>query len=355
MANIGPQLPPHLQNQFESRKDEEESDDDVGSSLPPSIGPQIPLSLVQKKDDNDEREKEQEGAAVGIGPAIPAHLLSRKKEDDAEEDSGDDIGPSIGPVAGPSRPSPSPGPSNPGKRVIGPSFPTYAPTYDPKTYSQVQNPDDDSDDDVGPKPLPAGMKHQESSAVQEFIEREERRRKQLEEASKPKAPKREEWMLVPPSHSDLLGNLDPSRLKKGRQFSKSTAEPRATDTSLWTETPAERQKRLADEVSGKKRRAVDSAPADDDPDKKRRKQEEERIRKGVEEYTKKQRGGALVDQHAAATASKEGSEEPPVIWDHARDMAIGGRLMDDGKRKQMLQEAKGLGSRFSSGKGGGFL
>lgn len=238
---------------------------------------------------------------------------------------------------------------------MGPSFPTYGPTYNAQTYSQMQGMDeDDSDDDVGPKPLPAGMKHQESSAVQEFMEREERRRKQLEEANKPKAPKREEWMLVPPSHSDLLGKLDPTKLKKGRQFSKNTNE-RSNDTSLWTETPQERQKRLEDEVSGKKRRATDTAPVDDDPDKKRRRQEEARIRQGVDEYTKNKRGGALVDQHATALAGQKESDEPPVIWDHARDMGLGGRLMDDGKRNKLLQEAKGLGSRFSTGKSGGFM
>lgn len=60
------------------------------------------------------------------------------------------------------------------------------------------------------------------------------------------------------------------------------------DMSLWTETPAERQQRLADEVSGKKRRVAD-APVVEDMDekarKKRRKEEEETIRKGVEEHT----------------------------------------------------------------------
>lgn len=36
-------------------------------------------------------------------------------------------------------------------------------------------------------------------------------------------------------------------------------------------------------------------------------------------------------------------------------MSIGGRLMDDDKRKQMIRESKGLADRFGSGKGGSFL
>jgi len=129
------------------------------------------------------------------------------------------------------------------------------------------------------------------------------------------------------------------------------------DMSLWTETPAERQQRLADEVSGKKRRVADAPVAEDMDEKarkKRRKEEEETIRKGVEEHTRKKRGAALVDQHADGSKTPAGPEVPG-IWDHSRDMGLGGRLMDDDKRNKMLKEAKGLGDRFGSGKGGGFL
>ena len=59
--------------------------------------------------------------------------------------------------------------------------------------------------------------------------------------------------------------IDPTRLNKGRKFAPTT-NPNAgsTDTTLWTETPAERQQRLADELSGKKRRKENSeVPVDD--------------------------------------------------------------------------------------------
>ena len=127
--------------------------------------------------------------------------------------------------------------------------------------------------------------------------------------------------------------------------------------SLWTETPAERQQRLADEVQGKKRRVTDAALVDEEEleRKRRRKKEEERMRKGVDDYTRKRRGPALVDRHKEALSQKPPDKEEAVVWDHARDMAIGGRLMDDDKRGKMLKEAKGLGDRFNSGEIGGFL
>ena len=143
------------------------------------------------------------------------------------------------------------------------------------------------------------------------------------------------------------------------------------DNSLWTETPAEKQQRLADEVVGKRRRAADPVPEDDE--KKKRRKDEEVIRRGVKEYTvgvfgrtfsrkityswlffqERIRGPSLLAQHA--TSEKEDKDENPAIWDHERDMGMGGRLMDDQKRSKFIKEARGLGDRFSSGKSGGFL
>ncbi|KAF8907695.1 hypothetical protein CPB84DRAFT_1744596 [Gymnopilus junonius] len=341
-----------------------------------------------------------EPSSSSIGPQIPAHLLNQNSststtssserklqvfdddddDDDGPQPSGHSIGPAFPPefrrTAGPttvsgSRPVAGPPSSSTshaqGARRVGPTLPPGfpSPAYD----------EDSDDDDIGPKPLPASMQqqHQQSDAVREFLEREEKRRKAAEEAAKPKAPKREEWMLVPPTTAGLLGNLDPTKLK-ARQFSTSTSASTtsSTDNSLWTETPQERQQRLADEVSGKKRRVTDTSTTQEDEDekvrKKRRKQEEEAIRRGVEQHTassfnpfcssnRQARGAALIEQHKSALASKKSdeSDEVPGIWDHSRDMALGGRLMDDDKRNKMLREAKGLGDRFGSGKSGGFL
>jgi hypothetical protein len=165
--------------------------------------------------------------------------------------------------------------------------------------------------------------------------------------------------------------LDPTRLKAPRQFSRSTAPAREVDNSLWTETPAEKMQRLADEVVGKRRRPADPDPEDDE--KKRRRKDEELIRRGVNDYTvsvfertfsrdvayswlflqERVRGPSLLAQHA--DSEKVDKNENPVIWDHARDMGMGGRLMDDQKRSKFIKEARGLGDRFSSGKSGGFM
>ena len=81
--------------------------------------------------------------------------------------------------------------------------------------------------------------------------------------------------------------LDTTKLK-ARQFAKSAAPARNLDSSLWTETPAERQQRIADEVSGKKRRAAnsdDSANPEVDLETRKRQRMDEKIRKSVNEHT----------------------------------------------------------------------
>jgi len=64
----------------------------------------------------------------------------------------------------------------------------------------------------------------------------------------------------------------------------------------------------------------------------------------------------MLDAHAETESRKKGKDEaPPGIWDHARDMSLGGRLMDEKDRRKMVQDARGLADRFGSGRSGGFL
>lgn len=78
-------------------------------------------------------------------------------------------------------------------------------------------------------------------------------------------------------------------MNKGRKFAPNT-NPNAgsTDTSLWTETPAERQQRVADELSGKKRRKENSEVPDDDGlgalEARKRQKTEDELQRAVTEH-----------------------------------------------------------------------
>ncbi|KAH8101416.1 hypothetical protein BXZ70DRAFT_933003 [Cristinia sonorae] len=339
------------------------------------IGPEIPAQLERKSTTPFDDDEPEAGPSIGpsVGPQIPTHLtgssLSRPPPEEEEEE--DDYMPALPPELLASR-SGATNDAAPKPKLQGPTF--------PPGMSSRRHYDDSDDDDYGPQPLPNGVLVEEKSGVKLFLEQEERRKKLREEASKPKAPQREEWMLVPPSSSDLLSSelpdsdfespkdsmvmvaIDPTKLNKPRQFARTAAPVRSVDSTLWTETPAERQQRLADEVAGKRKRAedqeVDLAERGREGealrDRERKKRRDEEIRAGVDEYTRKNRGDALVSQHSSKT-KEDTPEGPPVIWEHSRDMALGGRLMDDKSREKMIKDARGLGDRFGTGKSGGFL
>ncbi|CAK5275811.1 unnamed protein product [Mycena citricolor] len=349
MSSIGPAIPSHLLSQ---RHQAEADEDEAGpapsaSEAAASIGPSIPSHLLNREASIHIHDAE---SLPVTEPVVAASKIPPTSQDD---DSDDDYGPALPPDLAASSSSKKLGPAAPQQPrgpVMGPSMPPQHGFYE----------DDDDDDDVGPRPLPAGYAaRQELDPVAEFMEREERRRKEREDALKPKVPQREEWMLVPPSSSALLGTLDPAKLSRPRTF-RATAAPAASsqDTSLWTETPAERAQRLADEVSGKRRRAANSeAPVDERTDLERRKRArvDEDIRRGVDEHTKRTRGAALVEAHNEKLKKEpKKDDEPKAIWDRDRDMGLSGRVMDSDKRNKMIKEARGLGDRFSSGSSGGF-
>lgn len=124
------------------------------------IGPSIPAHLSKQRDDKDGPEPEPEqSTSTTIGPELPP---SASQNNDEDEDAW---APALPPDL---EPAPV--------RVIGPSIPTRnsLPSHLQEQY--------DPDDDYGPMPLPAGSRaaYDTDSGVREFIEREERRKKELE-------------------------------------------------------------------------------------------------------------------------------------------------------------------------------
>ncbi|KAF9779739.1 hypothetical protein BJ322DRAFT_1101622 [Thelephora terrestris] len=298
------------------------------------IGPAIP--------DSTKRSTTPE-AGPSLGPQLPTdHAFKKPTEGEEDEDEDeDDYVPELPPDLVAQRGAQK-------ARVLGPSLP----------LGSGHSYDDSEDEDVGPMPLPAHLssQHQEKSAVEEFLEREKRRQQALEDAAKPKALKREEWMLVPPSKSDLLGSIDPTRLTKGRKFAPTTNPYAAsTDTTLWTETPAERQQRVADELSGKKRRKENAEVPDDGGrdalEARKRQKTEYEIQKAVTEHNRKNRPESLLQIHAKhQDAPQPKSKKDEAIWEHSRDMALSGRLMDEKSRNKVIADSAGLSDRFGSSK-----
>ena len=119
MSSIGPQIPAHFQNRPNS--DEVDEEGDVNTD----VGPQIPPELVQQRPSQDEDDDDDDYV-----PALPPDMIAARS-------------------AGPSVSVPSASTSSASKRVVGPSFPSYPPIYDPEVHSLLHE-DDEDEDDFGP-------------------------------------------------------------------------------------------------------------------------------------------------------------------------------------------------------------
>lgn len=114
----------------------------IGLVVPPEVSKQSTATTPPPptQEENDEEEEEEDYA-----PALPPDMLATRAS--------------------------AHGGKTESRRVVGPTLPAHlAGRYD----------DDEDDDDYGPAPPPSGAVVHEKSGLEEFIEREERRKKQLE-------------------------------------------------------------------------------------------------------------------------------------------------------------------------------
>ncbi|KAG8835778.1 hypothetical protein FRC17_001172 [Serendipita sp. 399] len=279
-----------------------------------------------------------------IGPSLPPHLKTNHPEDDqtvsqdtSNEEENEDYGPALPPHLQARRTQPQVASQKP---------------------SVSNEESEESEEEIGPRPPSTSRPlDKDDDDIREFLAREERRKALAEEEKRPKPLQREEWMLRPPTSAESLQSLDPTKIKT-RQFSKATGrEEVKKDASLWTETPAERQVRLAEELSGKRKRQtlVATGAEEDESVQKRRKTHQDELKRGIEELNKTARSSSLLEMHQADRDAKQTmSSDHEAIWDRDRDMAIGGRMLDQTSRNKLIQDAKSLGDRFRASNRGAY-
>ncbi|PHH50245.1 hypothetical protein CFIMG_007457RA00001 [Ceratocystis fimbriata CBS 114723] len=356
MSSIGPQLPSHLAKRKRGSID--------SCDLPPSKTTASTSTCNKDEialDDNDDDaygpqvlgENRKSLPKVSIGSTvIPSPSSLANNEISHDSNSGSDTNKASQPpqAQGPILPS------NYSTRVLGPSLPPTTingqardnldPLTDTPITSELQpDPDSDSssDDDYGPA-LPTEA--QKNVCTNTAINRQD--------AQASSAPKRDEWMLAPPTMSNTRAS-DPTKIKN-RTFASgrgaSAASKNVDMSSIWTETPEEKRRRLenavlgrADESEPKQARYVRSTIEEE--------AEQER-RRNISEYTEQTRGKSLYVARQESLKSKTGGayaeEDDPSkrAFDIQKDMAIGGRL-DRGQKKQMLDKAGNFGDRFQKG------
>jgi hypothetical protein len=114
---------------------------------------------------------------------------------------------------------------------------------------------------------------------------------------------------------------------------------------VWTETPEQKRKRLENEVMGV------SAPANSSIGAKPRllDKESEATARKIQEHTEKVRGKSLMDRHKDKGTGKEKEDDPSKRgFDYEKDMGAGLKIGHK-QRRELLNNAKGFGGRFSGG------
>ncbi|KAK0384057.1 hypothetical protein NLU13_8146 [Sarocladium strictum] len=321
MSSIGPQLPPSLSKR--KRGDEDDSAPDPSSPRPKQARPnseEIDLSSSDDDDFGPRSAPAPRSAAPVAGPTLPSNTdeINIDGSDSDESDTG-----------------PAPPPS------IGPTRPSAAAAV-PK--------DDDSDsdsDDYGPA-LPSSKPKIGPSLPPSATDT----------SSGPQAPQRDDWMLAPPTSSAGYAERDPSKLRARKFASKPSSGGSKADaeiSSIWTETPEEKLKRLQDSVLGRSsgagstKQSASAAAAE-----KKSREDAERDRRIAENIERSKKGKSLVEEHQERRREKghkvEDDDDDPSkrAFDREKDMAIGGR-MGGKERREMMTQAKGFSGRFQKG------
>ena len=418
MASIGPQLPPHLQKRKRTPEDEtefgspppktsrrdnndeialdDESDDDFGPAAPssvrntkemmppragPSIGPSLPPTIANSAAAPADKKR-------SIGPSLPP-TATPGNGDEISLDSDSD-------TTGPAPPPTKAGPNPPPKRVLGPAPPPAPLSERPPTGPNAADSPDDSDSDSdgwGPA-LPGATTNPRTATLGPTHPSLSNNTNHPEPAT---APKRDDWMLAPPTSGSGARAPDPTKLKS-RKFASgpraaTDGKPAAGVSSIWTETPEEKARRLANAVLG--REDAHNTPADvrrpaqgsgssggggggggnKRDSSSRSKADEARIRSYVEQT----RGKSLVAEHQAARAAgkaatlvksgdhgkwgakggggggdgegqmEEDDDPSKRAFDWEKDMKVGGQISGS-QKKELLNRAANFGGRFQSGK-----
>ncbi|KFV84160.1 GPALPP motifs-containing protein 1, partial [Struthio camelus australis] len=316
----GPALPPGYKSSCSSETPE--SDDDSES---------LPLPREEDRDSEEESEgvptpkklkRIQEDDDGFFGPALPPGF---KKQDDSPER------PVIGPALPPGFRKPSEDAGN-NKYSIGPSVSSEFCT---QVYSS-----EEEDNLIGPMPAKGPV---ESDVTKEFERRAQRMKEKLTSADsdEPKQVTRESWMTELPPELKSFGF--------GPRTFKRRADEKSGDRSIWTDTPADRERKAKEREETKK-----STSKDDEEivlsgrDK--------RLVEQVTSYNESRRSESLMDIHHKKLKSKASEEKKPQErrpFDRDQDLKV--NRFDEAQKKALIRKSRDLNTKFEHSKGNMFL
>ncbi|XP_071771106.1 GPALPP motifs-containing protein 1 isoform X2 [Centroberyx gerrardi] len=348
---IGPALPPTF-----SKSSDEDSDNEKGFA-----GPALPPGYKRGEPSSSSDESEQEVVfkraktkhTAGDGPAEREEETKAQDDDDDDDDDDGFFGPALPPgfkkqQSSPERP-PVLGPAlPPGFRRAaddddnddedGEGFP--GPALPPGYQAEPSSSDGEDEDVIGPMPAKHSV---QDSVAQDFERRAQRMKEKLTSDDGPEVLTRETWMTELPPELQHIG--------LGARTFKKKSGPENKDRSIWTDTPADRERKIMERLEGKKKdeKEKDSVPEMSHKDL--------AMAEKVSKYNDSKRAESLMTLHTKKMKQKaeEKSDQPVERRPFDRDNDLQVNRFDEAQKQRLLKKSQELNTRFSHSKDRMFL
>ncbi|NWH60275.1 GPAM1 protein, partial [Geococcyx californianus] len=316
----GPALPPGYKSSCSS---ETPGSDDDSEHLPRDANrdseEETEGDLAPKKQKIIQEDDDDDGF---FGPALPPGF---KKQDDSPER----------PIIGPALP--------PGfrKQDTGNSRCSIGPSVSSEFHPQETDSSEEDDNLIGPMPAKGPV---ESDVTTEFERRAQRMKEKLTSADRDETKKltRESWMTELPPELKSFGF--------GPRTFKRRADDKSGDRSVWTDTPADRERKAKEREEAKKSTSEDNEEVV-------LSQRDKRLVEQVTSYNESKRSESLMDIHQKKLKSKTSEEKskPAERRPFDRDQDLKVSRFDEAQKKALIRKSRDLNSKFEHSKGSMFL
>ncbi|XP_070607517.1 GPALPP motifs-containing protein 1 isoform X2 [Erythrolamprus reginae] len=326
---IGPELPPPPAD-----ADAASVDSGSGPALPPGFKENSENSGCEQKEVSAQISEERDSNSEEDEGSSP---IPRKRRRSQEEDDNGFFGPALPPGFKKQEESPE-------RPIIGPALPPgfKKPSEDAEEKQCDTKQASDNEDGVfGPLPAKGSV---DSNPGAEIEDRARRMKEKLlgDADDGSKQAKRESWMTELPPELTNLGF--------GPRTFKRRANDNSGDRSIWTDTPAEREKKAKEQQEGKKPILKDKAEAFTS-------ERDKKLAEKISSYNESQRSESLLDLHRKKLKSKtDGEKDKPQErrpFDRDQDLQV--HQIDEARKKALIKQSRDLNTRFSHGKCNSFL
>ncbi|XP_062302468.1 GPALPP motifs-containing protein 1 [Osmerus eperlanus] len=336
---IGPALPPMFRKSSEDNSDDEGF---AGPALPPGYKAGTSSS---SSDDSEQEEVVFKRSKAGGRFVATGHGPSAEKKRRVEEEEEGFFGPALPPGFQDNAGSPE------RLSVLGPALPpgfrrqadddeedddddgVSGPALPPGYTASQSSSDEGEEDVIGP--MPAGGAVQGSVAL-DFERRAQKMKDKLTKGDEgPEELAREAWMMELPPELQHIG--------LGARTFKKKSGPANKDRSVWTDTPADRERKARERQEKKKR------GEEEEVDTPQLSQKDLQLADKVSQYNESKRGESLINLHKKKMKRKAEEEGHKVVERRAfdRDNDLQVNRFDEAQKQRLLKKSQELNTRFS--------